>query len=67
VGRDRVDRRRPEDRVGERLGEHATDAEHHGRAELFIPREPDHQLAGPPDQWRDEERHRAVVNCGRSQ
>ena len=67
VGRHRVDRRRSEHDVGDGLGEDAADAEHHGRPELAVPRQSDHQLAGPVDHRRDEQRHRAVGGRGRGE
>ena len=45
LGVDARDRHQPEGHVGDGLGEHAADAEHHRHAELRVAGEPGDQLA----------------------
>ena len=60
LGVERRERRRPEHDVGDRLGEHAADAEHHRRAELWITHDPRDQLARAAQHRGDQQGDRAV-------
>ena len=60
----RVERHEPERDVGERLGEHAADAEHHARAELRVAVHAGDQLAPPRTIGGDSRRDRAVLGVG---
>ncbi len=60
-GGDRVERGRSEDDVGDRLGEDAADAEHHGGPELRIADDAGDQLTVARDHRGDEDGHVAVV------
>ena len=60
-----VDGREPERDVGDRLGEHAADADHHARAELRVAVDADDELAVATNHRRDEHADLAVVRTGR--
>ena len=60
-----VERSRPEHDVGDRLGQHATDAEHHGRTELRVADHARDQFPVAGDHRCDQQRHVAIVGAGR--
>ena len=53
--------------VGDRFGEHAADAEHHGRSELRITNGPRNQLAPPLDHRSDQQLDVTVVGLHRAE
>ena len=60
IGCHSVERRRSEDDVADRLGEHASDAEHHRRPELRVAHHPGDQLPVAAHHRRNEQRDVAV-------
>ena len=64
LGVDTLDRHQAERDVGDRLGEHAADAEHHGHAELRVEGESGDELAVAAHHRRDE--HRPSPSSGRA-